>query len=115
MSGWSLGSMLIGLHSGAVRERYCDPASTGTADSAGRVPNSRLRRLMGGRGVLRTFRSAAARADGRDRKSTRLNSSHEGNSYAVFCLQNKKLILILKSVVNHTSIGSISTITVPSI
>src|SRR5471030_1595513 len=26
----------------------------------------------------------------RDRKSTRLNSSHLGNSYAVFCLKNKK-------------------------
>src|SRR5690348_17885305 len=27
---------------------------------------------------------------GRDRKSTRLNSSHPSNSYAVFCLKNKK-------------------------
>src|SRR5258708_11567388 len=27
---------------------------------------------------------------GRDRKSTRLNSSHQINSYAVFCLQKKK-------------------------
>src|SRR5207247_7944809 len=25
-----------------------------------------------------------------DRKSTRLNSSHEGNSYAVFCLKKKR-------------------------
>src|SRR5438105_13451585 len=31
----------------------------------------------------------AARADG-DRKSTRLNSSHEWISYAVFCLKKKK-------------------------
>src|SRR2546422_8176212 len=28
--------------------------------------------------------------DGRDRKSTRLNSSHGYNSYAVFCLKKKK-------------------------
>src|SRR5205814_8028096 len=28
----------------------------------------------------------------RDRKSTRLNSSHLGNSYAVFCLKKKKKI-----------------------
>src|SRR5438445_2629809 len=28
---------------------------------------------------------------GRDRKSTRLNSSHANNSYAVFCLKKKKL------------------------
>src|SRR5947199_182992 len=27
-----------------------------------------------------------------DRKSTRLNSSHLGNSYAVFCLKKKKFI-----------------------
>src|SRR5438045_5326924 len=29
-------------------------------------------------------------ATGRDRKSTRLNSSHLGISYAVFCLKKKK-------------------------
>src|SRR3712207_9007773 len=29
--------------------------------------------------------------DGRDRKSTRLNSSHANISYAVFCLKKKKL------------------------
>src|SRR5216683_5139566 len=29
-------------------------------------------------------------ADGRDRKSTRLNSSHDQISYAVFCLKKKK-------------------------
>src|SRR2546428_7222306 len=27
----------------------------------------------------------------RDRKSTRLNSSHDQNSYAVFCLKKKKI------------------------
>src|SRR5437899_9540016 len=30
------------------------------------------------------------RAEARDRKSTRLNSSHLGISYAVFCLKKKK-------------------------
>src|SRR5438105_10266019 len=30
------------------------------------------------------------RPDGQDRKSTRLNSSHEWISYAVFCLKKKK-------------------------
>src|SRR3712207_7784412 len=30
------------------------------------------------------------RTDGRDRKSTRLNSSHANISYAVFCLKKKK-------------------------
>src|SRR2546430_11679832 len=32
----------------------------------------------------------AAAADHRDRKSTRLNSSHSQISYAVFCLKKKK-------------------------
>src|SRR2546429_6734541 len=31
-------------------------------------------------------------ADGRDRKSTRLNSSHGYISYAVFCLKKKKVM-----------------------
>src|SRR2546428_5771025 len=33
---------------------------------------------------------AAGRRRGRDRKSTRLNSSHDQISYAVFCLKKKK-------------------------
>src|SRR5690348_17599722 len=33
------------------------------------------------------------RADRRDRKSTRLNSSHPSISYAVFCLKKKKKTL----------------------
>src|SRR2546430_9944699 len=33
-------------------------------------------------------------AQGRDRKSTRLNSSHSPNSYAVFCLKKKKKISV---------------------
>src|SRR2546428_7444127 len=36
-------------------------------------------------------RSAAPIASGRDRKSTRLNSSHDQISYAVFCLKKKKI------------------------
>src|SRR5262245_63968653 len=38
-----------------------------------------------------------AKRSGADRKSTRLNSSHLGISYAVFCLKKKK-----KSNANHT-------------
>src|SRR5690625_6534572 len=33
----------------------------------------------------------AGRSSGRDRKSTRLNSSHVAISYAVFCLKKKKM------------------------
>src|SRR2546428_203271 len=42
-----------------------------------------------GRAVRRHFPSA-------DRKSTRLNSSHDQISYAVFCLKKKKTILFIQ-------------------
>src|SRR5689334_24446525 len=35
--------------------------------------------------------AALCRGCGRDRKSTRLNSSHSSISYAVFCLKKKKI------------------------
>src|SRR5947209_9254100 len=38
----------------------------------------------------RTWACAYGRRRGRDRKSTRLNSSHANISYAVFCLKKKK-------------------------
>src|SRR5437899_9325567 len=37
------------------------------------------------------FQAENPRPDGSDRKSTRLNSSHLGISYAVFCLKKKKI------------------------
>src|SRR4051794_41219496 len=45
------------------------------------------------RGPSRPIRRRGCRTprrDGRDRKSTRLNSSHPSISYAVFCLKKKK-------------------------
>src|SRR5438445_13165268 len=42
--------------------------------------------LIGGRGHFLFY----ALANRRDRKSTRLNSSHANISYAVFCLKKKK-------------------------
>src|SRR5947199_3408575 len=46
----------------------------------------------GGAGRARAARRRAAAVCGRaaDRKSTRLNSSHLGISYAVFCLKKKR-------------------------
>src|SRR3712207_8850697 len=42
--------------------------------------------------------------DGRDRKSTRLNSSHANISYAVFCLKKKKqFVPNLLSLTFHSS------------
>src|SRR2546427_8427892 len=42
------------------------------------------------RGTLGSPREGPARLHWRDRKSTRLNSSHSQISYAVFCLKKKK-------------------------
>src|SRR6476659_8782880 len=39
----------------------------------------------------RPDRARPSRSSSRDRKITRLNSSHLGNSYAVFCLKKKKI------------------------
>src|SRR3989449_8191754 len=53
-------------------------------DEADLVPLTRGLHDAGGRGMQPVVRS------GRDRKSTRLNSSHGYISYAVFCLKKKK-------------------------
>src|SRR5436309_8881674 len=44
----------------------------------------------GASGASGGYHAAAADEGGRDRKSTRLNSSHVKISYAVFCLKKKK-------------------------
>src|SRR5258705_7046422 len=43
----------------------------------------------------RILEPRGARGSRIDRKSTRLNSSHLGISYAVFCLKKKKFICVL--------------------
>src|SRR5437899_5571636 len=45
---------------------------------------------FGGKDQEHEQEAKAARDENRDRKSTRLNSSHLGISYAVFCLKKKK-------------------------
>src|SRR5690348_17655759 len=46
---------------------------------------------LGGFGIAAALRAGAdVVVTGRDRKSTRLNSSHPSISYAVFCLKKKK-------------------------
>src|SRR5438552_18018528 len=55
-------------------------------DSAAGRGRERARRPRHGRGDPRP----RAGRDGKDRKSTRLNSSHQIISYAVFCLKKKK-------------------------
>src|SRR5438445_6308634 len=44
-------------------------------------------------GRARAFQARGRGFDSRDRKSTRLNSSHANISYAVFCLKKKKQII----------------------
>src|SRR2546421_7610132 len=65
-------------------------------DGAGQLLHARRRLLQrgrlllrGGGDLLRPGRELLGR-EGGDRKSTRLNSSHDQISYAVFCLKKKK-------------------------
>src|SRR2546427_9513791 len=51
---------------------------------------TRAQASRGIRGARGDWRLGAAPASRRDRKSTRLNSSHSQISYAVFCLKKKK-------------------------
>src|SRR5436853_5444059 len=60
---------------------------------------SLLRHLSGRRRQLRGRRiGCAVDRGGADRKSTRLNSSHLGISYAVFCLKKKKQEIIAQKI-----------------
>src|SRR5205085_10144156 len=71
----------------AIRQRITSRRRTARArrlHDVSRRSEARLERA-GPRGL-------AARASDRDRKSTRLNSSHSQISYAVFCLKKKKNI-----------------------
>src|SRR5690349_22097271 len=62
--------------------------------SGSRRPGRRVPRRASGRDRARSRESRLGeprhRRDRRDRKSTRLNSSHVEISYAVFCLKKKK-------------------------
>src|SRR3712207_8060295 len=53
-----------------------------------RLDRRRVEALAGGRARERQVHRELA--DDRDRKSTRLNSSHANISYAVFCLKKKR-------------------------
>src|SRR5690242_3390197 len=67
---------------------YC-PYTTGAGDAAWHGPDmEKARRLVRESGT-RNMPVTVWSPDVRDRKSTRLNSSHMSSSYAVFCLKNK--------------------------
>src|SRR5258705_8430876 len=63
------------------------------AQGEGRCRSPEGRRRHPG-GESEPGRSRAQGAGIRDRKSTRLNSSHLGISYALFCLKKKKIRLV---------------------
>src|SRR5207249_7870190 len=56
----------------------------------GDAPATRADRVDGDHGETRPQAEEVGAGGGRDRKSTRLNSSHVSISYAVFCLKKKK-------------------------
>src|SRR3712207_7647207 len=67
------------------RRRGAGGGSPGRALGDRQLPERRRAERPGGR-----CRDPALRLAARDRKSTRLNSSHANISYAVFCLKKKK-------------------------
>src|SRR3712207_8824390 len=80
------------------RSRFdADPVRHAVGDQA--VPPQGLGATDPGRGTKGPLREAGHADDGgpcdprRDRKSTRLNSSHANISYAVFCLKKKNMTL----------------------
>src|SRR5438105_7621183 len=90
---------------GSVLQESCNAGATGAAaisprledSSAGSVTctikescNARGERCLPWPYPVHVERVQAWRAAHPDRKSTRLNSSHEWISYAVFCLKKKK-------------------------
>src|SRR5207249_8140457 len=61
---------------------------------------ARLRYILGGDRPSQTPHQPVSPS--RDRKSTRLNSSHVSISYAVFCLKKKKITKTINTTSQHT-------------
>src|SRR5260221_4780068 len=74
------------------------PSERATRSAASRTFSKFTRRLHG---LSRSKAQYRRRQQKRDRKSTRLNSSHTVISYAVFCLKKKTII----SLWNSSAIG----------
>src|SRR3712207_9026400 len=73
------------------------------------VPGDKRRGRHGRRGASRPAGHGGGHRPGRDRKSTRLNSSHANISYAVFCLKKKN------STSQFTSFSSLSHLPTPQL
>src|SRR5205814_7051543 len=74
-----------------VRALDLQPARAAVARLVGRIERLGHEALVAGR-ERALVENARRGLGGGDRKSTRLNSSHLGISYAVFCLKKKKII-----------------------
>src|SRR5256886_3856685 len=98
-----------------VMELVLRPATEGDRDTAHRLLTAQLvehRLPADPDGVARGIDLALAphspawlwlgQREGRDRKSTRLNSSHSQISYAVFCLKKKKIYAAISFSVSAT-------------
>src|SRR5688572_31436531 len=77
------------------RSHSAEPAAiyAGGSNDAKRAANFAVADAVSGEGTSRLLHVRAIEAhcgEIRDRKSTRLNSSHSQISYAVFCLKKKK-------------------------
>src|SRR5699024_139852 len=104
-SGWGMGAPSGNTYS-APSETVCSPAGNPTSlpdtsvtvtgsSNEKRVSTVNSTEVFWGKCVPHSGCNASARVSGpacttRDRKSTRLNSSHVSISYAVFCLKKKK-------------------------
>src|SRR5947209_17189486 len=73
-----------------LRRRHEDADSAIARFHAECPPNDPFCRLLKFRPAILGFFAGALCGFRRDRKSTRLNSSHANISYAVFCLKKKK-------------------------
>src|SRR3712207_7162905 len=76
---------LFRSHVGSPPRRAREPA-----ERRGVVHRAEHNQARRGRGHVHEERHTVHLAQLRDRKSTRLNSSHANISYAVFCLKKKK-------------------------
>src|SRR5882724_8160351 len=86
------GQSLAGARAG-VRRPHVDGRAVPGGGLGGAAARGRSRRQLRADRLAHRHLHAARhvlRAARRDRKSTRLNSSHLGISYAVFCLKKKK-------------------------
>src|SRR5690625_7058323 len=82
----------LSLHDALPISRCCSGATRRRPRSGRPRRRGPPRCVQGGAsGDVRCDADAEPAVSGRDRKSTRLNSSHVAISYAVFCLKKKKL------------------------